>query len=57
MLPTVVTKALSRQDAKKTFLLGALCGFARDTVFPTSFSSQNFKYLWLDFGSNLKAKI
>jgi len=35
-------ESLSRQDAKnakKTFLLGALCAFARDTVFPISFSN------------------
>src|SRR5712692_9601959 len=31
--------------------LGALCAFARDTCFPTSSSSQNFKYLWLGFSS------
>jgi hypothetical protein len=44
MLPTVGTKNLSRQDAKKNsffFELGDPCAFARDAVFPISFSSKN----------------
>ena len=31
-----------------------LYAFAGDTFFPTSSSSQNFKYLWLDLSSRLK---
>ena len=31
--------------------LGALCASARGTVFPTSYSSRNLKYVWLGFHS------
>jgi hypothetical protein len=46
-----------RQARKERFLLispnlGALCAFARDTIFPISSSIQNFKYLWLDLGKS-----
>jgi hypothetical protein len=44
MLPTVVTKNLiapRRKENSFFFELGALCAFARDTVFPISFSSKN----------------
>jgi hypothetical protein len=37
--------------------LGALCAFARDTFFPISFSSQKFRYLWLDFSPRLDSDL
>jgi hypothetical protein len=44
-------KTPSTQRKTRTYIpnLGALCAFARDTVFPISFSIRNFKYLWLVF--------
>src|SRR6266498_1865224 len=58
MLQTEVTKnviALSRQARKERFITyfsepWRLCVFARDTFFLIFSLSQNFKYLWLDFG-------
>jgi len=57
MLQTEVTKMLSRQAAKlakKDFLpiapnLGAFASLRETQFFPILSSSQNFKYLWLDF--------
>jgi len=54
MLLTEVTKIViaPRRQARKELIspnLGALCAFARDTIFPISSSIQNFKYLWLAF--------
>jgi len=49
MLRNVVTKTLSRQDAKNAkkilffFELGGLCAFARDTVFYDLFFIQKFQ--------------
>jgi hypothetical protein len=44
---------LARHLTAPSTSLDMPCVFARDTVLPISFSSQNFKYLWLEFKASI----